>query len=108
MNMRFMMRKQTQPEMDRGGDLTRVEEEETSDVTTIHTQPQHCGTAVAEESSVFINVLGRRSFGGFNRHVENAWTEHASFYGTNTSGRLRKDAADPTDEIKRKRKRHLR
>ena len=109
MNMRFMMRQQAKPEMDHGSDTSSAPMAVESIQT--HSQPQHRDakySAAAGEESVFINVLGRRSFGGFNCHAENAWNEHASFYGTNNSGWHKNDLADLNAEAKRKRKRRSR
>lgn len=123
MNMRFMMRKQHSPAAPvttiaataskASSSLSAGRSEGPSDVEQ-SAQPQHHESQVepsAGDEPIFMNILGRRSFGGFNRHAETAWMEHASFHGsvTHRSKSRRKDTAEISSSDKeKKRKRHSR
>jgi hypothetical protein len=111
MNMRFMMRKQQQSDAfgvvglsPSSPGVTRAYAHKSSMADTImnhelsydqllhpnqSASPQqvepsrnHDPNGMDDFEPVYMNVLGRRSFGGFNRHVEYAWGEHASCHGT--------------------------
>jgi hypothetical protein len=107
MNMRFMMRKQPQQDSDTSKPLTSPQHANTPDRQPRHSEAQSSNQS--EQDPVFINIIGRRSFGGFNRHTENAWNEHASFYGTKSSRNPQGQGnAQPSPQAKKKRKRQTR
>jgi hypothetical protein len=74
MNMRFMLK-------NRGGggggdaESMNVDSKSTSDKPTTTAQHEHQeGFEVATPNEMYSNIFGRRSFGGFNKITEQAWT----------------------------------
>lgn len=77
MNMKFMKRKADEPLHRRhshDGVIARVphEEKETLDLSSSSSEPYFVATAA--DMYCYNNLLGRRSFGHFNKFMEAAWT----------------------------------
>jgi hypothetical protein len=124
MNMRFMMRKQqhqqdvlpSPPSSHHQERITTTTPKSapTSQVDTLSRdrQQQHLESSIlpVADESVYINILGRRSFGGFNRHVESTWDEHTTFYKTAVGRHIIRGGNNSNnnaqEETKKKRKRH--